>query len=93
MEPAILFFERFSAALYRASEGSTDRRRLLHRVSVVTNTPSARQAAVAYLLGYAAASGYQVQAASGATPHLQIAAELSLGRLRHLVTPSASAAA
>lgn len=90
MKAAVLFFDRASAALYSESEGS---RRLLHRVPIVTNTPSARQAAAAYLLGYAAASGYQVRAASGATPHLQIAAGLCLERLRHLGNPSASAAA
>ena len=88
MQSAILFFDRQAALLYNESGGS---RRLLCQVPFATNTPSARQAAAAYLLGYATARGYHITSVGGTTPHLRMSARLCLQRLDSLVTQSAAA--
>ena len=90
MKPATLYFDRHAAILRDDSDGASS---VLCQVLFATNTPSVRAAAAAYLLGYAAASGYQIVATKGVTPHLNTAARSHVRRLSRLLSPSPEQAA
>ncbi len=90
MKPATLYFDRHAAILRDGTDGATS---VLCQVPFATNTPSVRAAAAAYLLGYAAARGYQIVATQGVTPHLNTAARFYVRRLSRLLSPSPEPAA